>query len=177
MEAIYSVILEKILFYRCEVFYRNTTRQYQELVQIQRSCILLVTKAYMMVSSESLLVLTGVLPVEYSTRIGQAPYLRKKGVSDVDLFGQSFSRCNTYCMVKPYSFICIAFVKLPPTGRGWKILWESSKIYFSRSGSRVGKVFVDTRASIVFATRLCYFGVYRLANRNSVLDFFLQTLF
>lgn len=82
-EGIYSVILEKVSLYGWEIWYRNTLKQDIKLVQIQRSCILLVTKAYKTVSSEILLVTAGTLPIEYSASVRQAIYLWKSDVFDM----------------------------------------------------------------------------------------------
>lgn len=82
MQIMYTIILDKYILYGCEVWYSNTAQQDLKLAQIQRSCMLLVTKAYRTVSSEALLVWASVLSIEYT-----ALYLFERGVFDINLFG------------------------------------------------------------------------------------------
>lgn len=112
--------------YGLEVTYRNTVKQDLKLAQIQRSCMLLFTKACTTVSC------WWWLPIEYNARIRQVLYLCKRCVSDIDLFGRIFSGNDMYgdsgYTIDSCNLISVAFDKRPPTGKGGEIFSDGSKM-------------------------------------------------
>lgn len=174
VKTIYSMALEKTILYGCEVWYNNTAKQNQSLMQIQRMCLLHIAKSYSTTSTDALNVLTGTLPITLTARILKEMYLCKIHNKDLDLWGIKERRSNMASYQFDYNpslLISIDFSKTLPSNTGWEIFTDGSKIEHG-SNTQVGSAFVVYHDSI-----FSYFEMHRLDDDASVYDAELNALF
>lgn len=68
IKNIYLLVIEKIILYGCNVWFRGIAQLLQKLPQLQRSSLLAITGCYRTVSNDALSVLSGCLPVDLVIR-------------------------------------------------------------------------------------------------------------
>ncbi|GBN32880.1 Putative protein in type-1 retrotransposable element R1DM [Araneus ventricosus] len=82
-KEIYQTILEKIILYGVEIWYRDGTKMNMKLLQIQRYPLLSITKAYKTTSNEALQVLSGCLPIDLKAQMICEIDSKLRGVNNV----------------------------------------------------------------------------------------------
>ncbi|GBN08431.1 hypothetical protein AVEN_128653-1 [Araneus ventricosus] len=82
VKEVYQAILERIILYGVELWYRNGIKMNMKLLQILRYPPLSITKAYRTTSNEALQVLSGCIPIDLKAQMLCELDLKLRGVSD-----------------------------------------------------------------------------------------------
>ncbi|GBO11477.1 Putative protein in type-1 retrotransposable element R1DM [Araneus ventricosus] len=69
VKEIYLSILERIILYGVEIWYRDRVKMNAKLLQIQRYPLLSITKAYRTTSNEALQILSGCVPIDLKAQM------------------------------------------------------------------------------------------------------------
>lgn len=88
-----NIVIEKILLYGSEAWYRNQVRINNRLIQLHRIALLNITKCYRTVSDNAFNVLSGVVPIQLQAQKLQKIYKFKRGITDeIVCFGRNYKR-------------------------------------------------------------------------------------
>lgn len=79
IKEIYLSIVERIILYGVETWYRGTVKMKVKLLQIQRHPLLSITKAYRTISTEAVQVLSGCLPLDLKANMEAESFRRIQG--------------------------------------------------------------------------------------------------
>ncbi|GBM59456.1 Putative protein in type-1 retrotransposable element R1DM [Araneus ventricosus] len=69
VKEVYLTILERIILYGVEIWYRNIVKMNMKLLQIQRYALLSITKAYRTTLNEALQILSGCIPIDLKAQM------------------------------------------------------------------------------------------------------------
>ncbi|GBO09590.1 Putative protein in type-1 retrotransposable element R1DM [Araneus ventricosus] len=84
VKEIYLSILERIILYGVEIWYKDRVKMNAKLLQIQRYPLLSITKAYRTTSNEALQILSGCVPIDLKAEmiVGMDSKIRGVALSD-----------------------------------------------------------------------------------------------
>ncbi|GBM64611.1 hypothetical protein AVEN_19356-1 [Araneus ventricosus] len=81
VKEVYLTILERIILYGVEIWYRNKIKMNMKLLQIQRFPLLSITKAYRTTSNEPLQILSDCTPIDLKAQMLLELDSKLRGVS------------------------------------------------------------------------------------------------
>lgn len=93
VKKLYLLVIEKIILYGCNIWFRPTAKILQKLPQLQRASLIQMTKCYRTVSSDALNVLAGCLPLDLSI-LKEIDYINYIKNLEIDMSGINLNLSN-----------------------------------------------------------------------------------
>ncbi|GBM24831.1 Retrovirus-related Pol polyprotein from type-1 retrotransposable element R1 [Araneus ventricosus] len=126
VKEIYSVIIERIVTYGSEIWYRGTVEQKNKLLQIQRIPLITITKCYTTVSNESLKVLSGCAPLDLKIELEIEVAKQIKIIKKEEIY-EGFQNFDCEELMKPWDTISIGWIYFEPSVDKSRSVWCASK--------------------------------------------------
>lgn len=90
VKELHKLVYEKMVLYACPIWYKDGVKVTQELLQIQRLTILVITKCYRIVATDSLCVMAGCFPLDLMAKL-ECDYYKRVHSNNSDLYKINFS--------------------------------------------------------------------------------------
>ncbi|GBL95363.1 Putative protein in type-1 retrotransposable element R1DM [Araneus ventricosus] len=155
-KEIYQTILEKIILYGVEIWYRDGTKMNMKLLQIQRYPLLSITKAYKTTSNEALQVLSGCLPIDLRAQMTCEMDSKLRGVNNVPT--SIVTDFELEEKIIPWEVLRINWNLYKNTSSSFSVFTDGSKM-----NNRVGSAYV-----IYCGNDEIDFSTFRLSDNSSV---------
>nr|XP_015917637.2 uncharacterized protein LOC107447277 [Parasteatoda tepidariorum] len=174
LETIYLRATERIILYAASVWYRNTTRINDKLRSIQRTSLIVITRAYSTTSTEALQILAGVKPIHL--KIIDDTWLKRLQweyrMEDYDIEIRELLRYTKIekkpDRIHPYLYVSVPFGRSIPNNQGVEIFTDGSRMEVAEDTNNIFEqrtglgVVVRNNGKTIDATSI------RMSNNSSV---------
>jgi ribonuclease HI len=174
VKRLYLTAVEKMILYGSEIWYSGTVKQDIRLLQIQRSCLLRITKCYKTVSNEALCTIAGVQPIHITASMQKTLYRSRRQDKEIkfrDLTIRSGEIEKFQFHYNPELLVSIEYDTDLPSRKGVEIYTDGSKLQLDTE-HRVGAAFTVHKDG-----NMVEFSLKRLNNKASVFEAELSALY